>query len=166
MFFHGNHDMWMFDYLEKEAGATIYANPIELKVKDQLILLGHGDGLGPGDAGYKLLRKIFRNPICQFLFRILPPSIGMGIAHKWSRSSRISSGKYDESFKEEKEILLSYCKDIESKKHHDYYLFGHRHLTLDIPFGESSRYLNLGEWVYDSNYAVFDGTMRIIKFEA
>lgn len=160
--FHGNHDMWMFDYLKREMGAMIFANPIRLNVGKTNMMVGHGDGLGPGDFTYKVLRKIFRNRLCQYLFGLLPPRLGMGIAETWSKNSRIAHGE-NIAFDEESEFLLHYCRKMEEKEHFDYYIFGHRHLVVDYQLNPSSKYLNLGEWVTNSSYAVWDGGEVSIK---
>jgi UDP-2,3-diacylglucosamine hydrolase len=155
--FTGNHDMWMFGYLEKELGITIYRSSLDLDWGNFRMQVGHGDGLGPGDMSYKFLKRIFANPVCQWLFSFLHPTIGIGIAKAWSRHSRISSSK-DEEFKGEKEFLWNYTRQQEAKLHRDVYIFGHRHLPLDLPAGEGSRYLNLGEWMNHCLYLEFDGT--------
>jgi UDP-2,3-diacylglucosamine hydrolase len=162
--FTGNHDLWIFDYLPQEVGAKIYKDPVVLSVGSQKLLLGHGDGLGPGDKSYKLLKLVFTSPIAQWLFARIHPNLGIAIAQRWSRNSRISNMKLEEKFQgEEREYLLAWCKDTESRTHHDYYVFGHRHLPLDLPVGLTSRYINLGEWVHFSPYAVYDGTKLELK---
>ena len=85
-FFVGNHDMWMKDYFQKELNIPVYFEPREFERNGKKILIGHGDGLGPGDKGYKMIKKIFRNSFCQWLFGILPPYIGMGLANFLSSS--------------------------------------------------------------------------------
>jgi UDP-2,3-diacylglucosamine hydrolase len=164
IFFTGNHDMWMFDYFTKELNIPIYRAPLELEVNPaagqagQKLLIGHGDGLGPGDASYKILKWFFNSGVCQWLFARLHPNLGIGIAHYWSRKSRISNIKREEKFQgEENEFLLTYCKELEKQSHHDFYVFGHRHLPLDLKVSENSRYINLGEWVHFNTYAVYDG---------
>lgn len=164
IFFTGNHDMWMFDYFPAELGVTIHRDLVELTVGTQRLLLGHGDGLGPGDASYKILKKFFNSSFCQWLFARIHPNLGIGIAQYWSRQSRISNVKREEKFQgEEKEFLLAYCKELEQQQHHDYYIFGHRHLPLDLAVGTNSRYINLGEWVHFNTYAVYDGTTVQLK---
>jgi UDP-2,3-diacylglucosamine hydrolase len=163
-FFTGNHDMWMFDYFKKEIGIEIYYNPQVLEIGNHKILIGHGDGLGPGDRTYKLLKKIFTNPICQWLFARIHPNLGIRLASGWSKKSRISNTKMEEKFQgEENEFLLRYCRDLEKSTHHDFYVFGHRHLPLDLKVGEHSRYINLGEWVNFDTYAEYDGTNFLLK---
>lgn len=165
-FFTGNHDMWMFDYLPREIGVTIYKDPIEKEFNGKKFFLGHGDGLGPGDKGYKFIKKIFSNRFCQWLFARIHPNFGIGMANYWSRKSRLSNGPEDEKFTgEENEWLVVFAKEVLKTKHFDYFIFGHRHLPLDIKLAENSRYINLGEWVNYNTYAVFDGnTVELKKF--
>jgi UDP-2,3-diacylglucosamine hydrolase len=163
-FFTGNHDMWMFDYFKKEMGIVIYRKPILLETGRHRMLIGHGDGLGPGDSRYKLLKKFFDSKICQWLFARIHPNAGIRIAERWSRHSRISNTKMEEKFDgEEKEFLLAYCRELEEKQHHDFYIFGHRHLPLDLNVGNNSRYINLGEWVHFNTYAEYDGQQVYLK---
>ena len=164
-FFTGNHDMWMFDYFPTEFGITVYNDPVELEINETKFLIGHGDGLGPGDKQYKRLKKIFKNRVSQKAFSVLHPNFGMGVAHRWSKRSRLANNKHEEVFHDEKEHLLVYCKEQEALEHRDYYIFGHRHLTLDLKVADNSRYLNPGDWVNHSNYIVFDGTnCEIVEF--
>jgi UDP-2,3-diacylglucosamine hydrolase len=168
VFFTGNHDMWMFDYFTTELGIPVYREPQFLEVGNQKLLIGHGDGLGPGDHTYKFLKKIFNSGLCQWLFARLHPNLGITIANIWSRSSRLSNVKEDEGFKgEEGEFLWVYCREMEKIKHHDYYIFGHRHIPLDLKVSDTSRYINLGEWVHFTTYGVYDGkTVQLKTFEA
>lgn len=156
--FTGNHDMWMFDYLPKELGVSIHRKPITKNYNDKKFYLGHGDGLGPGDHGYKFIKIIFANPFCQWLFARLHPNFGIGMAKFWSKTSRASTGKADEKFLgEENEWLAIYAKEILKREHFDYFIFGHRHLPINIKINENSRYINLGDWIHYFTYAVFDG---------
>lgn len=164
IFFTGNHDMWMFDYFPKELGIPIYREPQVIRVGNQKLMVGHGDGLGPGDHTYKFIKKFFNSSICQWLFARIHPNLGIAIANKWSRHSRISNTKNEEKFeREEGEYLWIYCNEVEAKEHHDYYVFGHRHLPLDLKIGTSSRYVNIGEWVHFSSYAEYDGQSLKLK---
>lgn len=163
-FFTGNHDMWMFDYFPKELGIPIYREPIILKIGTQSLVLGHGDGLGPGEASYKILKRFFNSKICQWLFARIHPNLGMTIANYWSRQSRISNMKHEEKFNgEENEYLFVWCREQEKTTHHDFYVFGHRHLPLDLKVGDNSRYINIGEWVYHTTYGVYDGSTVELK---
>jgi UDP-2,3-diacylglucosamine hydrolase len=163
--FTGNHDLWLNDYLQQEMGATVYYDRVELKSKDKNFFLAHGDGLGPSDRKYKILKKIFTNPICQWLFRWLHPDIGIKIAQLWSRHS-YTDPSIEVFHGEDKEWLIQYCKRKLTEKHYDYFVMGHRHLPMEIKLNDKSVYINLGDWIVNSNYAVFDGKeMKLNKFE-
>ena len=163
--FTGNHDMWIFDYLPHETGVHLHRNPITVHYNDKRFYLGHGDGLGPGDEGYKFIKKVFASPLCQWLFARIHPNLGIGLAHYWSRKSRLANGINDAAFLgEDKEWLVIYCKVQLKKEHADYFIFGHRHLPLDIKVGENSRYINLGDWYSYFSYAEFDGKEVTLKY--
>jgi UDP-2,3-diacylglucosamine hydrolase len=162
--FTGNHDLWMFDYLPKEIGAKIYYEPVALTINNQRFLLGHGDGLGPGDKTYKYLKLVFTSPLAHWLFARIHPNLGIALAQRWSKKSRVSNMKLEEKFQgEDREFLLAWCREVEKSNHHDFYIFGHRHLPLDLKAGETSRYINLGEWVHFSPFAVYDGKTLELK---
>ena len=165
-FFTGNHDMWMFDYFPQELGIPVYRHPLVLQVGNQKLLIGHGDGLGPGDRTYKVLKKIFNSHFCQWLFARIHPNLGIRIANKWSRNSRIASSKRQEAFEnKEKEYLWVYCHELQKSNPHDYYIFGHRHLPLTLKVSGNSSYINVGEWVHFKTYAVYDGiTVELKEF--
>ncbi|MBN7811281.1 UDP-2,3-diacylglucosamine diphosphatase [Algoriphagus sp. H41] len=168
LFFTGNHDLWMKDYFTQELGIPVYHHPIELRIEGKNLLVGHGDGLGPGDRFYKLLKKVFTNPFAQWLFRWVHPDLGIKLAKAWSGHSRISNIEKDENhFLGEAEWLWQYCKEVEAKYHHDYYIFGHRHLPLQLEVSKDSTYFNLGEWVTQCTYLEYDGTeAKLLKFES
>lgn len=164
-FFVGNHDMWMNGYFEKELNIPVYHREMPFEFNGKKFLVGHGDGLGPGDHGYKLIKKIFRNPFCQWLFGIIHPTIGIGLANYMSRKSRSATGQTDERFLgEENEWLISYCKETLQEQHYDYFVFGHRHLPIDFQLPGSSRYINLGDWLRYDSYAEFDGQTLHLKY--
>lgn len=157
-FFVGNHDMWMSGYFEKELNISVYYDAKEFEFNGKQFLIGHGDGLGPGDHKYKFLKKIFRNRVAKLLFGALHPAWGIGIANYFSRKSREATGGVDEHFLgEDKEFLIVYCRQMLKKKHFDYFIFGHRHLPLDFKLTDESTYINTGEWIKNNSYAVFDG---------
>ncbi|MCU0380047.1 MAG: UDP-2,3-diacylglucosamine diphosphatase [Chitinophagaceae bacterium] len=163
-FFVGNHDMWMNGYFEQELNIPVYFEPKPFEFNGVKFLVGHGDGLGPGDHGYKFLKRVFRNPFCQWLFGVIPPAIGMGIAHVSSRSSRAATGLKDGEFLgEEREWLIQYCREVMKSARYDYFVFGHRHLPIDFPLDAGSRYINLGDWIRYDSYAVFDGQHLELK---
>lgn len=163
-FFKGNHDMWVKDYFTTEMGIAVISDELIMERNGKSFYLHHGDGLGPGDEKYKLLRKVFRNPVCQWLFSIVPPSIGLGIANWWSGSSRLAN-KTEEAFHgEEFEWLAIYAKEQLQKQHYDFFVFGHRHLPLEIDLNGKSKYVNLGEWINFNSYAVFDGKELTLNY--
>jgi UDP-2,3-diacylglucosamine hydrolase len=164
-FFVGNHDMWMKDYFQKELKIPVFFEPKAFDLLGKQFLIGHGDGLGPGDHGYKFIKKIFRSKFSQFLFGILPPVIGIGLANYFSRKSRAKTGNDDQIFEgEDKEWLVIYCKETLQKHRYDYFIFGHRHLPLDIKLNDESRYINLGDWIRYFTYAEFDGNTVELKY--
>lgn len=164
--FKGNHDMWMFDYFQKELNAIIIPNELEIERNGKTFYLHHGDGLGPGDAKYKFLKKFFRSNLCQWLFERIHPNLGVGVANYWSQHSRITQGKNEVRKNLEQEWLVAFSREQISIKPYDYLIFGHRHLPLDIPLNSQSRYVNLGEWVNYFSYAVFDGNdLKLEYFE-
>ncbi len=166
VFFTGNHDMWMFDYLTKELGVEILTEKLEFELNDKSFLVAHGDGLGPGDIGYKIIKRIFRNRICQWMFARLHPNLGLGIANYFSKKSRKHSINDDKFLGEEKEWLITYSKDMLKEKKVDYFIYGHRHHPVVFPLSETSTYFNLGEWISQYNYLVFDGEKcELIQYE-
>jgi len=163
-FFVGNHDMWMNDYFQRELNLKVYYKPEKFIFNNQKFLVGHGDGLGPGDHGYKMIKKLFRNPTARWAFGIVPPWFGIGIANFFSRKSRKATGKKEEVFLgSEKEWLITYCREKLKEEPFDYFIFGHRHLPIDLSLGKNSRYINLGDWINYYSYAVFDGQQLLLK---
>lgn len=163
-FFVGNHDMWMKTYFKDELNIDVYFEPESFEFNGKKFLVGHGDGLGPGDKGYKFLKKLFRNPFCQWLFGVLPPFIGMGLANYLSRRSRAQTGASEDIFLgEDREWLITYCKEVLKKDFYHFFVFGHRHLPIDHRLSPDSRYINLGDWINYNTYAVFDGNDMVLR---
>ncbi len=164
-FFTGNHDMWMFRYFETEFGIPIIREPIIREWNGKKFFIGHGDGLGPGDYGYKFIKKVFANSICQLLFGSIHPTLGVGLANFWSQKSRAVSPDELKFLGEEKEWLVQFCNEKIEKSAIDYFIFGHRHLPIDYTLKNgSSRYINIGEWMHACSYGVFDGSDLNIQF--
>jgi UDP-2,3-diacylglucosamine hydrolase len=166
-FFTGNHDLWMKDYFTEELNVDVYHEPITREYNGKKFLIGHGDGLGPGDAWYKLLKKIFSSKISQWLYSRLHPNFAFWLARKASKRSRVITADSDEKFLgEENEWLYLYSKEYLKTHKIDYFIFGHRHLPLDMDIEGKARYINLGEWINYRTYAVFDGVdLKLEKFE-
>ncbi len=162
--FTGNHDMWIFDYLPKELGISLHRKPIEREFNEKKFLIGHGDGLGPGDRGYKFLKKVFENRFCQWSFARIHPNLGFWMANYFSKTSRIKNGHQDELFHgKENEWLFQFCQDYLQEKEINYFVFGHRHLPLAIPLSEKASYFNLGDWLKYDTYLEFDGEVAQLK---
>jgi UDP-2,3-diacylglucosamine hydrolase len=163
-YFTGNHDMWVFDYLPKEIGLQIHRAPIQKEYNDKKFFLGHGDGLGPGDYGYKCIKKFFSNKLAQWLFARIHPNTGIGLMKFFSRRSRLATGTSDDVYLgDDKEWLMIYSREVLKREHYDYFIFGHRHMPLDKQLNGQSRYINLGEWINHFTYAVFDGQELMLK---
>jgi UDP-2,3-diacylglucosamine hydrolase len=164
-FFVGNHDMWMKNYFQTELNIPVYFEPDSFVFNNKKFLIGHGDGLGPGDKGYKMMKKVFRHPVAKWMFGVLPPYLGIGLANYFSSKSRAKAGLTDEKFLgEDNEWLIIYSKERLAGEHFDYFIFGHRHLPIDIELPGDSRYINLGEWIKYYSYAVFDGENLSLEY--
>ena len=164
--FTGNHDMWMRGYLADELGATVFKGPKDFTLHGKRFLLGHGDGLGPGDKGYKRLKRVFSNRTAQWLFARLHPNFAIWLANYWSQHSRLMDGGHIPDYLgDDKEWLFQYCLQRLEQEHFDYFIFGHRHIPIDREVRPGSRYLNLGDWIHHYTYAVFDGQNVVMKSE-
>ena len=165
--FTGNHDLWIFDYLPEEIGCRLHRQPIDLELYGRSVLVGHGDGLGPGDNGYKFLKKIFTNRLLQWSFERLHPNFGIWLANSSSRYSRKHTGGKDAKFHgAENEWLFQYCLKENEKKKRDLYLFGHRHLPIRMPLSDKGLYINLGDWIRYFTYLRMDETgAKLLEFK-
>ncbi len=164
----GNHDLWMSDYLKLECGVEVFKEPRILDMGETKILVHHGDGLGPGDLKYKFLKKIFTNKIAQYCFRLLHPDLGVQMANAFSRKSRSGEKPIEKSYKGDHiEFLTQYCEEVLQDTFVHFFIFGHRHLQLDITLSNGvSRYVNLGEWFSGRRYVIFqNGHLEIKEFK-
>jgi len=166
--FRGNHDLWAFDYLEKEVGVQLHRDAVIWKLQGKHFYLAHGDGLGPGDLQYKILKKIFEFRPNQLLFRWLHPDLGARLGNYFSRKSRLSKLAYahqpEVSFNKEKEMLFQYAQQKAALHPEvDYFVFGHRHIPLELAINEKSTLVILGDWISHLTYAVFDNGLMQIK---
>lgn len=163
-YFIGNHDMWVFNYFQEEFNIQLHRQSEKKEILGKVFFLSHGDGLGSGDLGYKFIKAIFRSPISQWLYARLHPNFALGLADRLSRRSRAANAGYDEIFEgEEKESSIQFAKNMLKTEDIDFFVMGHRHLALDIELSPKSKYINLGEWVKGSQYAVFNGEELILK---
>ena len=160
-FFPGNHDLWVFDYFQKELGITVHKEEIIKEIGGKKFFLAHGDGLDAEDKGYLLLKKIFTNKTLQWLYSRLHPNFALTIAHKWSKSSRLAKINIDEEFNVNTDGIFKFAQDFLEQENIDYFIFGHRHQMVDESIGDNSRFVFLGDWIKNFSYGVFDGE----KFE-
>jgi len=165
--FTGNHDLWMFDYLETELGVILYRIPQEIKLQGKKMLIGHGDGLGPGDKGYKVMKKIFTNKFNQWLFARLHPNFAIGLMKYFSRKSRENDPEELSFLGVDKEWLIQYAERKLKSQYYDYFIFGHRHLPIEHTLSnDKSRYINTGDWIHHYTYArMEDGIISLEKYE-
>jgi len=155
-YFTGNHDLWVDDYLPRETGATLVRDRMVWEQGGKRFFLHHGDGLGPGDLNYKRLKRLFRNRALRWLLARLHPNFTVGLALRWSGSSR--EADKDRSFKgQEGEWLLRYARRKLESEHYDFFVFGHRHIPYRVELGQGSVCLNLGDWLEHFTYGVYDG---------
>lgn len=157
-FFVGNHDCWIGNYFEDELGINVFHKKVDLNIDNYNILIGHGDGLGPGDNKYKFLKLLFRNPILKKLFSFIHPDIGISLGSFLSQKNKILSGSEKVFESEDKEMLFSYCKGVLKTKYYHFFIFGHRHIPLELDLGNNSKYFNTGDWITHFSYLVYDGT--------
>lgn len=165
-FFVGNHDLWMNDYFQTELNIPVYHTPQKFNINGKTFLIGHGDGLGPHDKGYKRMKKVFTFPLFKWLFKWLHPDIGVRLGQYMSVKNKLISGEDDAKFLgEENEWLVQYCKRKLETKHYDYFIFGHRHLPLEIKLNDASTYVNLGDWVKYFTYGVVNENNEVLLKE-
>ena len=159
-FFIGNHDLWVGDYLEKECGVVLHREGVVTELYGKTFYLAHGDGLGDNDWKFKWLRRLFHNKLCQRLFASVHPRWGMDFGLAWAKHSRLKrkDGVEPPYMGEDKEHLIIYAKEY-LKTHPDinYFVFGHRHIELDLMLSRTARIAILGDWISLFSYAVFDG---------
>ena len=159
-YFTGNHDLWTYGYLERECGVILHRKPLTTEIADKIFYLAHGDGLGDPDRKFQTLRKLFHNRLCQFLLNTIHPRWGLWLGYRWAKHSREKRvDGYETPFLgEEKEYLVKYSKDyLQTHPDIDFFLYGHRHVQIDLPLNERTRLLMLGDWITQFTYAVFDG---------
>ena len=165
-FFTGNHDVWQFKYLPGEIGVDVYREPLIREYNGKRFLIAHGDGLGPGQRGYKFLKGIFTSRILQWLYARLHPNFATAFALGWSKRSRIAKGVTTGYMGDDKEHLILYSRKMLEKEHFDYFVYGHRHLPLEYDLPGNSKIVYLGDWIVHFTYAVWDGeTLQLKKHE-
>ncbi|MGD9977130.1 MAG: UDP-2,3-diacylglucosamine diphosphatase [Bacteroidales bacterium] len=163
-FFTGNHDIWMFDYFPQELGVEVHRNPITREFFGRKFLLAHGDGLGPGDPGYRLLKRIFTSPTLQWIFSKLHPNFSLWFGNQWSVSNRYSK-EITHNFKGDNEQITMFSKATLEKEHFDFFIYGHWHSPVIYPLSSQSNLIVLGDWLVSNTYAVWDGeTFKLMRY--
>ncbi len=164
-FFTGNHDVWMFDYFSKELGVEVHHEPIVKELLGARFLLAHGDGLGPGDLGYKILKGIFTSPTLQWLFARLHPNFSLWFGNQWSVSSRYSK-EITHVFRGENEQITKYSRGKLEQEHFDFFIYGHWHSPIIYPLSAESNLVILGDWLVSNTYSVWDGQeFRLMRYQ-
>jgi UDP-2,3-diacylglucosamine hydrolase len=157
-FFTGNHDIWVYDYLPNEIGFTLYREPVVRELNGKRFFIGHGDGMGPGDRSYKVMKAFFTNRILQWMFARIHPNTSTGFGRNWSKRSRYAKGIVAEPYRgDNEEFQVVFARETLKKEHFDYFIFGHRHIPYMIDLGGNSRVVNLGDWINNFTYGVWDG---------
>lgn len=165
-FFTGNHDIWVFDYLEDEIGVKVYRKPVVKDFFGKKFFLAHGDGLGNYDKGFSFLKSIFTSPFMQWVFARFHPNFGVGLAHKWSGHSRKKHEEPDAYRGDDKEWIYLFTKDyLENNNKINYFVYGHRHLLLQKQI-DKAQMIILGDWLLNFSYGIFDGNeFRLEKYK-
>lgn len=157
-FFTGNHDLWVFDYLPNEIGIVVHRDREIRTIHHHKFFIAHGDGLGPSDIGFKYLKKIFKNRFAQWLFARIHPNFAVRMAIKWSQHNRYHENPKNFTFLgEEKERLIQYAKRKLEQEQIDFFIFGHRHLPLELSLNNKAKFINLGDWLFHFTYAIYNG---------
>ena len=160
--FTGNHDLWMKSYFQEELGIPVTTKHVSEEFSGKKFFIGHGDGIGPGDKGYKFMKRIFQSRLNQWMYSQLHPDAATRLANYFSRRSR-KNNRREKFLGEENEWQIVFAKEILKKEHFDYFIFGHRHIPLEIPLGDNAVFINLGDWITNFTYAVFDGEKTVLK---
>ncbi len=165
-FFIGNHDIWVFDYLPRETGVIVHKEPYKPVIDGKQFFLAHGDGLTPFEKNYRRIKSVFTNRFAQKIFKWVHPDLGITLARHWSRKSRENNEESDKAtFQgEEKEWLINFAKKQLQTRHYDFFIFGHRHIALDLPLKDDSRICYLGDWVNQFTYACWNGETLSLKY--
>ena len=162
-FFTGNHDMWVNNYFQKELGIKVITEPQQFEINGKKFLIGHGDGLGPGDVSYKLMKRfVTGNRFFQWCFSWVHPDIGVKLGQFLSKEKKIMSTKKDIG-DIENQWLTQYCrKKLETNKF-NYFIFGHSHIPVELELNSECKYINLGDWISHFTYAEFNGVQLVLK---
>ena len=164
-FFTGNHDVWMFSYFQEELGVEVHRKPLIKEIHGKKFVLAHGDGLGKGDIGYKLLKSIFTSPTLQWLFARLHPNFSLWFGNQWSVSSRYSK-EITHEFKYDDELITKFTRSELENNYYDFFIFGHWHSPIIYSLTDKTNLVILGDWIVNNTYSVWDGeTFKLMRFD-
>lgn len=170
--FTGNHDIWIFDYIPQEVGCKLHRGPLETEIRGKKMFIAHGDGLGDDSKALKFMTGFFHNRFCQWAYSLIHPDLSTKFAYWWSKKSRLNGDDFPEFLGENKEHLVLFAKEKlqqvkQENGHIDYFVFGHRHIELDLMMARDTRLFILGDWIKHFSYAVMDknGKMWMDNFE-
>ena len=166
-YFTGNHDIWAYDYLAEECGVILHKQPQTIELYGKIFYLAHGDGLGDPNKSFKVIRSIFHNKTCQWLFSGLHPRWGMWFCLTWAKHSRLKHGMGGDPpdyMGDDKEHLILYTKKyIQYHSNVDYFIYGHRHIEVDKQLTKKARVIILGDWISQFSYVVYDGEHLLMQ---
>lgn len=161
-FFTGNHDVWMFDYLPNEIGVQLHRKPVVREFNGKKFYIGHGDGLGKGDYGYKLLKSIFTSRVLQWLFSRLHPNFSLWFGNRWSVRSRYSKD-VTYQFKGDEELIAKFAQQTLASENYDFFVFGHWHAATIHRLTPNANLVMLGDWIVNNTFACWDGQNMSLK---
>ena len=159
-YFTGNHDIWAFNYLERECGVILHKQPLTVELYGKIFFMAHGDGLGDPDKKFKFIRAVFHNPVCQHLFSAIHPRWGMWFGQTWAKHSRMKrpNGEEPPYMGEDREHLILYTQEyMKAHPDVDVFIYGHRHIEIDLQVSKKARAIILGDWISQFSYVVYDG---------
>mgnify|MGYP002622964650 CR=1 FL=1 len=160
-FFIGNHDLWTFGWLAQRTGMTVHYEPLDVTLHGKRCFLAHGDGLVRTDRKYTFLRGLFHNPVAQFLFRLVPPAWGNRLGYAWAAASRRKHMQEPNIYRGENvEEQMVFAKQNEQTDHYDYYIFGHRHLEMQLLLSGGAQVCVIGDFCDHQQYASIDDEGR------
>lgn len=162
-FFIGNHDIWITDYLQNECGLITHTKPLIIEHDGKKFFLSHGDGLGDESKSFRIIRRIFHSKKLRIPFAAIHPRWTVGFAHAWAKHSR-ETGEMLDYLGEDKEYLIRYSKkQLEQTPEINFFIFGHRHILLDLPISTTCQTIILGDWINFYSYGVWDGNNFMLE---
>lgn len=158
LFLSGNHDFWLNTYLRDDVGMKIFYEPVIFELDGKKFFIAHGDGLGKGDLGYKIIKKILRSRVNQFLYSLIHPDLGITLAQGSSKTSRQYSEDEPHGGKRTRDFA-----ETKIAEGFDYVIMGHHHKPQVIEF-EGKLFITLGDWIKNNSYGVYSNGNFELKF--